>query len=98
MEIYNMDAMTHPPKVLPTNIDSTSTIKKEKKPKKKRCAKEGCKKKLGLVPLKCNCLKLFCAEHLQPELHKCTFDYIKQGQDKIRRENPVVINSKINHI
>ena len=40
--------------------------------KKKRCCKEDCKKKVGLIGLECKyCLKMFCCNHITPEIHQC---------------------------
>lgn len=79
-----------------------SNEKKEKKQKNKkqknRCSFEGCNKKLGITSFPCKCNHSYCANHLMPELHACTFDYIKQGQEQIRKKNPVVIGSKVTQI
>lgn len=42
----------------------------EKKPK---CTE--CKKKLGLLGIKCRCDKVFCTHHIMAESHNCTYDY-----------------------
>ena len=91
--------MTHTTKQLITLTDSDITPnRKEKKPKKKRCAKKGCHKKLNLIPFICSCKHSFCAEHRLPEFHECSVDYKKIGREQIRKNNPLVINSKINVI
>ena len=69
-----------------------------KKKKKNRCQFEGCKKKLTITSFECSCSKKFCAIHRLPESHNCTFDYKKEGQIKIKNNNPVIINEKINKI
>ena len=44
------------------------------KPKKKmKCF--NCKKKLGLLKFDCKCENKFCANCVQPEIHKCLFKY-----------------------
>ncbi|KAL5971966.1 Zinc finger A20 and AN1 domain-containing stress-associated protein 9, partial [Taenia solium] len=53
-----------------------------------RCHK--CKKRVGLTGFQCRCEGLFCALHRYSDLHDCTFDYRKQGQDQIARDNPEV--------
>ena len=81
------------------SIKHVSAIeKKPKKKKKERCAFPGCNKKLGITSFPCKCEKKFCSLHLMPELHACTFDYKKQGQELIRKKNPVIINSKVTMI
>ena len=50
------------------------TIVKEKKKKKKRCAFDGCKRKLKLTDMKCRCDSIFCAIHRYPEAHQCSWD------------------------
>ena len=68
---------------------------KIKKKKKNRCQLEGCSKKLTITSFECLCQKRFCPIHRLPENHKCTFDYINHGKEKIKENNPVIINSKI---
>ncbi|VDK31700.1 unnamed protein product [Taenia asiatica] len=46
----------------------------------------------------CRCEGLFCALHRYSDLHNCTFDYRKQGQDQIARDNPEVRCPKIRKI
>ena len=43
----------------------------------------------------CKCSKCFCIEHLLPEKHNCTFDFKKDGKEKIKQNNPRIINDKI---
>ena len=43
------------------------------KKKKNRCFT--CKKKVGLLGIKCRCENLFCTTHRQPEDHACEFDH-----------------------
>ena len=75
-----------------------SEKKSSKKKKKNRCQFEGCNKKLTITSFECSCAKRFCPIHRLPESHNCTFDYVKAGQEKIRENNPVIINDKINKI
>jgi hypothetical protein len=64
--------------------------KKKKKSKKNRCVV--CNKKLGLLPFKCKCdsKKLFCSVHRYPCSHDCTFDWKKEGRERLEKENPKV--------
>ena len=48
---------------------------------KKRC--EECKKKVGLLGLKCRCGKLYCSSHVTAETHNCSFDYKMLGQQQL---------------
>ncbi|KAH9282761.1 Zinc finger A20 and AN1 domain-containing stress-associated protein 9 [Echinococcus granulosus] len=61
-----------------------------------RCQK--CKKRVGLTGFQCRCEGLFCALHRYSDQHDCTFDYRKQGQDQIARDNPEVRCPKIRKI
>lgn len=70
----------------------------QKRKKKNRCNFEGCNKKLTITSFECQCLKKFCPIHRLPENHECTFDYVNDGKEKIKKNNPIVINSKINKI
>ena len=59
--------------------------KKEKKihkKSKKRCNLVGCKKKLKLTDLKCNCDLRFCSKHRLPELHFCTQNLKEKNRQK----------------
>ena len=60
---------------------------------KKKCF--FCNKRKKKLLLECKCGKFFCIEHLLPEKHKCTYDFKKEGKEKIKNENPKVINDKI---
>ena len=54
-----------------------------------------CKKKKKTLFFKCKCNEYFCLCHLLPEKHTCTFDFKKEGKEKIKLENPKVFNDKI---
>ncbi|EDX17486.1 zinc finger A20 and AN1 domain-containing stress-associated protein 6 [Drosophila simulans] len=61
---------------------------------KKRCDK--CGKKLGLTGgFPCRCGGTYCAVHRYSDRHECNFDYRQMGADQIRRDNPVVVASKL---
>jgi len=64
-------------------------VKKVKQPKPK-CFH--CKKKLKIteVNFRCKCKHSFCQLHLNPHSHKCTFDYLKERQEHIQKNNPKV--------
>ena len=85
-------------KVLPINEKSNETCPKKESKKKKsnRCNK--CRKKLGLLPIKCRCGEMYCNTCRYPEEHGCTFDFRAHAKEKIENENPVVKFNKINPI
>ncbi|XP_016936677.3 AN1-type zinc finger protein 6 [Drosophila suzukii] len=61
---------------------------------KKRCDK--CGKKLGLTGgFPCRCGGTYCAVHRYSDRHECSFDYREMGATEIRRNNPVVVASKL---
>ncbi|XP_017063965.1 zinc finger A20 and AN1 domain-containing stress-associated protein 6 [Drosophila eugracilis] len=61
---------------------------------KKRCAK--CGKKLGLTGgYPCRCGGIYCAVHRYSDRHECNFDYREMGASEIRRDNPLVVASKL---
>ncbi|KAF7683453.1 AN1-type zinc finger protein 5 [Astathelohania contejeani] len=58
------------------------------------CSK--CGKKLRMTnSFKCKCGNIFCNIHRFYDEHSCTFDYRSEAMEKLRRENPLVINKKI---
>ena len=54
-----------------------------------------CKKKTGLIPFtcKCNAEFKFCSKHRLD--HNCTFDFHKEQQEKLLKENPKIVAPKI---
>ena len=65
----------------------------EKKPKKKRCLI--CNKKYGLIPFECTCGGQFCINHRYTDAHNCPFDYKSLERDRLRQNNPVIIQDKV---
>lgn len=62
-----------------------------------RCAQ--CSKKLGIIMvMKCHCEQIFCAKHRYAEAHNCSYDFKKEGQKSIAKENPLVVASKVTKI
>ena len=57
-----------------------------------------CRKKVGIYGFTCKCENYYCTKHRYPESHDCTFNYKEEGRTKIRKENPIIINSKIQRI
>ena len=39
-----------------------------------------------------------CFTCRHPEDHKCTFDYQKEGKEKLTKDNPVVVSEKIDKL
>lgn len=57
-----------------------------------------CRKKLGLLPLKCRCENIFCSGHILAEDHSCTFDYKKEQEARLEKAMPLVENSKMERL
>ena len=55
---------------------------KKHKKSKKRCNFIGCKKKLKLSDLECNCGFRFCSKHRLPELHLCIQNFKEKNREK----------------
>ena len=51
-------------------------VNKITKPKKTKCYY--CKKKVGLIIIKCKCGHIFCQSHLNAHSHNCTYDIKKK--------------------
>lgn len=66
-----------------------------KKSKKLKCMCCNKKIKLKAFYFKCKCGKMFCQKCLSPEVHNCTFNYKKEGEESIRDNNPPIIADKI---
>uniref|UniRef100_A0A0D9X878 AN1-type domain-containing protein n=1 Tax=Leersia perrieri TaxID=77586 RepID=A0A0D9X878_9ORYZ len=62
--------------------------------KPNRCA--SCKKNVGLLGFECRCGGMFCSVHRYADKHACTHDFEKADREKIAKENPLVVASKIN--
>jgi len=74
-------------------------INKSHKPKKKKKARcRVCRKKLGMIPFKCRCEKLFCSKHRYSDVHQCEYDYKSSYTEKYIQNNPQIIPDKIIHI
>ena len=44
---------------------------------------------------KCSSINLFCSKHRLPEYHNCTYDWFKEGKEKIIKENPLITTAKL---
>jgi hypothetical protein len=58
-----------------------------------RCKK--CKRSTLLGEYKCRCGNLYCLACRLPEIHACTFDYIKAGQASLQVSLEKVVHDKI---
>ena len=74
---------------------SIKKVKKSNKKKSVRC--EECRKKIGSLAFKCKCSSelAFCSSHIQPELHKCTFDHKTDALDRLSSTLPKITHDKI---
>ena len=62
---------------------------------------EHCKmKKINtLIAFPCRCgLKFLCDKCRYPEEHKCTFDYKKEANERLKKENEKVVAEKLDKI
>lgn len=65
--------------------------------KKKSIRCNNCNKKIkSLLPLKCKCEKYYCGLHKLD--HGCDFDYKKEYQEVLEKENPVVKHDKLERV
>jgi predicted nucleic acid binding AN1-type Zn finger protein len=62
---------------------------------KSGCAK--CKRK-SLMSVTCKCNKTFCFGCRQPEDHECSFDFKLAHQEKLKKENPLVLGEKLEKV
>ena len=77
----------------PIENSQNTKVKKPHKKKKKRCSHQECKKKLKITDYACKCGNIYCSSHRHN--HKCTFDFQKEAREKLTKQNPLVIPSKI---
>ena len=51
--------------------------------KPNRCSHDDCKRKLLLTDMACKCANRYCLGHRHPETHNCTYDYNKEGIQRL---------------
>ena len=56
-----------------------------------------CNKKT-MFTFTCKCDKVFCTKHRMPEEHNCTFDFKSYAKDKLKINNPKIINNKFTKV
>lgn len=61
----------------------------------KKCPAKNCNKRLGISGVECRCGKITCMTHRHPESHDCSFNYKELGQNKLKKENPVIVADKM---
>ncbi len=61
---------------------------KKTKIKKERC--HFCNKKLKMINFTCRCNHKFCINHQSPHSHNCTYDFKKEKQNEIKKNNPII--------
>jgi len=57
-----------------------------------RC--EICKKKLSLTSFECRCKKKFCDIHRPAEIHKCSFNYFEENQNRMKKNLSTITYTK----
>ena len=67
--------------------------------KKNRCFKQDCNRKLKWTEcFKCKCERIYCFQHKLSIYHDCTFDYKKEYELKLNKQNVKFENKKIEFI
>lgn len=54
-----------------------------------------CKRRVIAASSQCKCKKYVCPKHKGVDLHSCSFDYRKMAQQKLRKQNPLVVKNKV---
>jgi len=75
-------------------VEVVEPAKVQADPKKCHC----CPKKIGALGNQCKCGFTFCKSHRLPEDHDCTFDFKAAAQQRLAKENPLVVASKLEKI
>ena len=56
-----------------------------------------CSKK-SLITVICKCGQILCLKHRDATSHTCTYDYKKEFENKLEKENPKLLSKKIEKI
>lgn len=80
----------------PDSVGTPLSQSSPSKPKKRKCGV--CKKKIGLTGFTCRCGGLYCPIHRYGDKHNCQYDYATEERNKLRKDNPVVQDDKIQKI
>jgi len=57
-----------------------------------------CNKKLGVSGIECRCGYVFCGAHRYAGEHDCRFNYVREQQRKLLRENPALKRDKMDKL
>lgn len=63
-----------------------------------RCTYGLCRKKITLTETHtntCRCKGVYCSNHLNPTVHSCSYDYVMEGQQRLKQILVPVSNDKI---
>jgi hypothetical protein len=63
---------------------------------RRRCHE--CDKKIKLTAIQCKCTQYFCDAHRYSDCHDCKFDYKKDGRENLEKNNPVIIQKKLDKV
>lgn len=74
-------------------MDDLKTKEKKKSKNLKKCFK--CNKKLPVIPFSCKCENFFCSKCRMPEDHECKYNWKKDYQIKLEKENPKIEAKKV---
>ena len=57
-----------------------------------------CQKGTGILGYSCKCGYTFCKKHRLPENHSCDFDFVNEGKELIKKNNPSLKKDKLEKI
>lgn len=83
------------PQSTPMEISATEPAQGDECLQKDTSRCWNCKKKVGLLGIKCRCGFTFCGTHRYPECHHCEFDYKTMQKEILKVQNPLVVAPKI---
>lgn len=60
---------------------------------------DSCNKKIkSILPIKCKCNKYYCKIHKIPHDHNCSYNYLKENQEKLKKEHIEIKKLKVPEI
>ena len=60
---------------------------------KLRC--NSCNKKIGLHSYECKCDGIYCTQCRYPDIHNCSYDFIKEKKEILNKQNPQIKSKQI---
>jgi predicted nucleic acid binding AN1-type Zn finger protein len=63
-----------------------------------RCYAGQCRKLIRDLIWECRCGGKYCLDHRLPEVHRCTFDFKKDGKESLQKGLIRVVGEKIERI